>query len=175
MEDFDKCEKYWGLLNDLVDGRLDGRKRIIIEQHLASCSDCRTRLEQIKLLITRVSEERVPAASDAFWEGINQRLLESAGSMKRPGIMKRAWLPAFGLALGSSMAAVGLTIMLFLHFGNLPPAPTAEITHDDYVIEHAAFAVAQPLDLSSHNVLLSAQGMERREHPSDANEENGEF
>jgi len=161
MRNHDACEENWDILNDYIDGRLAGRRRAAVETHLISCEQCRRTLAEIEGLRRLVSEADVADASTGFWA----KCFESISTMpplRRKSAVRRAWKPAIAAAASLAAAAVILSI------GPVPFRQEDEIPHYEYVMEHVGFVAAQPLGMSSHHVLLSAQGAENVGHSEDA-------
>lgn len=154
MKSQDNCDRYWDLLNDYADGRLAGHRVEMVESHLASCERCREAVTDIRLMRRSVAEEEVTLPSEAFWSGCLERA--AASQPARRSVVKRIWKPAFGLAVAS--IAAGLALWLA---PNGTPQPT-EVPACDYLMEHASFTAAQPLNVSSHHVLLYSRCAEDR-------------
>lgn len=93
---------------------LDEALRHQVEEHLAGCSNCRTRLEQLSRTLQQVETDRLQLSNLERRRFVQQ---VAAASRKRPSLR----LPAWGLAL-SSAAALGLTLFL-LRPGIAPQQP----------------------------------------------------
>jgi len=155
------CEERWGCLNDLADGRLVGRKRSRLEAHIESCERCREALEEIRNIKSKVRQTEAPHAPDGLWGRCMGRIADRP-ARQAPFRWRRK--PAVGVAAACLAAAAALVLSI----GPFSVHDEDEIPHDHYVMEHAGFAAAQPLDMSSHHILLSAQGAENDRRNPDA-------
>lgn len=93
------------LLQDHLDGLLDGARRIEIEAHVATCEHCARELAQLRLLVFAL--ERLPL--DAPPRGLADRIL--AGVLPKP---RRRWAAAVGWGYAASLALsiAGVSIVL---------------------------------------------------------------
>ena len=58
-----RCEEVRALLNDMIDGELDQRRRAAVEKHISECESCRQekrRLERVVGLLRSLPREKVP-------------------------------------------------------------------------------------------------------------------
>jgi anti-sigma factor ChrR (cupin superfamily) len=85
------CQKIAALLDDFVDGALNTADRQAVDEHVASCPDCRSELEAIQAVVhaardlpTEVTPER------DLWPAIAERL-DTPAPARRP---VRQWLAA---------------------------------------------------------------------------------
>lgn len=98
-----KCEDVRKRLDDYVDSLLDDGTCARIEEHLATCAECRSELEGLDALWERTKSlprHMMPARD--LWGGIEVRL---AGARLERVVEKRSWL-ARRWAIGMAAAAV---------------------------------------------------------------------
>jgi anti-sigma factor RsiW len=125
-------EELKGLLSDLLDGELEAGQRSRVEEHLASCAECRALLEDWKAMGRAFFSPRrpTPAQTEAFVSRVMARIPAAEPAAAEPTFrLDWRWLfPAFAL----SFAALGL-----------------------------AFVPSQPVQDPSTTLLLAAGGSDR--------------
>ena len=85
------CQKIAALLDDFVDGALNTEDRQAVDEHVASCPDCRAELEAIQAVVRAARNLASEATSDRdLWPGIADRLETPAPARRR----SRQWLTA---------------------------------------------------------------------------------
>jgi len=131
------CERYTEAIGDDVDGALDGRARLELEEHLAGCPSCRALaadLRQIRDAARRLEPVEPPAR---VWTEISRRVAADAGARATAPIAPAhgrrsafaSWLsPAWqaGLAAAAVLALITVTasiVWLIERPGGTPPAP----------------------------------------------------
>ena len=106
---------YDELLQDLLDGRLDGARRAEVEAHLTACLDCRAvrrRLELARAAVRSTRSERVlPAGLERdVLAALDREDHARAGIGQVPALtFTRRWLPALAAAAILVVAAVLVT------------------------------------------------------------------
>lgn len=154
------CEKNWGLINDYADGRLKGARLRALQAHLTSCARCQESAAELSRLRGLAADQEGPSSPVGFWERCMQVVL--ATPRPRRFLAPRLWKPALGLALAVALLLVWLPSpwrpWALTSAGRLR-APT-EISDAEYIMQHVGFATGEPLDGTSHYVLLSARAAE---------------
>ena len=91
---------------------LDQTKNLIIENHLASCEDCRIELSHLRMM----AEEAVPDPGEAFWAAMPGRVYQTVQQQKAErktfnlaGILDRLSLPRWSWAAASVMSVLVLS------------------------------------------------------------------
>jgi hypothetical protein len=115
------CKKNERKISDLLDGKLSGRQKSILGNHISQCPSCREYKNQLMVLSSKVSERKKNEMSKDFAREFSIRLkmrLQDEQSQKKhknrfPGFEKWAY------------TAAGFIIVLFLvlYFVILQPAP----------------------------------------------------
>ncbi len=108
------------LLPGHLERKLDQAARTNVEQHLASCGDCRTELEILRVL----AAEAIPDPGEAFWAAMPGRVYREVrkqrqrGSFWRlPGFLERFLIPRWVVSAAVVLLVVSLAWFL------TPPAP----------------------------------------------------
>ncbi len=116
-----RCRKIISYLNAYVDGELPGRRRHLVEAHLAACESCRRRLEEIRG-IDELFQIALPVPPVPY--GLAARIMAEARRRQPLGISGRrsllpAWNPLQWIAgLSASMRlATCATVLLALVAG----------------------------------------------------------
>jgi anti-sigma factor RsiW len=117
------------MLQDAVDGRLDGEARAALDAHLASCESCRRELEALRWTKAQVAraERAIEAPGDLdararAWLDEEDRLARHAPEAARPR-GRQTWL-----ALGAAAAAL-VVAALWLQRSEPPSVPAAAAAH----------------------------------------------
>jgi hypothetical protein len=96
-------------LLDLVEGGADPRSH----QHLASCSDCRTQLDDVRAAAALVRGVALPEPSPLFWDHLSARVHDAVAAERAHAVSSRApwmrWSVAATLGAAALVVAVGLT------------------------------------------------------------------
>ena len=102
-----KCKELRELMPDLAAGRSAGNEDV--GQHLRSCAECASRLEEIRKTMALLDEWQVPEPSPYFDVRLQARLREE---MARPASGWLQWMrkPALALAL-TLLIAVGVSVV----------------------------------------------------------------
>jgi len=160
MRNSNACERYWGLINDHADGRLKGRASRSLQEHLASCARCRESAAELARLRRLTAGEEAPAPPVGFWDRCMRQVIAAAAP--RRILAPRLWKPALGLALAVALLLVWCPAPWrnwALTSAGRQPAQ-AEVSDAEFIMQHLGFATAEPLNGSSHYVLLSARAAE---------------
>src|SRR5438034_8699386 len=85
--------------HELVD-LADGSRTEASAPHLATCSDCRRQLADLRATLASVAAVDVPEPSPLFWDHFSRRVHEAVAAQGRPGRARLPWLfPATAMAL----------------------------------------------------------------------------
>ena len=109
------CAKFENLMNESLDGALSAAEARVLDEHLASCTACRTALEESRVLLARARAlpKGILPPRD-LWPGIEDRVREVA-SESAPAASRRAapsratWILAAAAAL---MGVAGAAVIL---------------------------------------------------------------
>ena len=158
MQSGSSCHGNWSLANDYADGRLKGRRRRSAEAHLTQCAHCRETVEEVRRLRRLVAETPVPPPSTGFWERCMQTIAVRAQSPR--GSLWRGRWPTVRLVLAGALVALLAWSLLGRRPGGLvertQPSEQLAALQSQYLAQHVAFVLGQPLNLTSHYVLLKA-------------------
>lgn len=128
------------LLLDLLDGELDGARRREVEEHLASCEDCRRAAEAYESDLALVGEALGAggdgALSDAELDALLSapELREDAETTGRPRRLFRHPRAVAALALAACVAAALLLMPPPAEEAfTIPPSPAAPVEADERV------------------------------------------
>ena len=139
-------------LSDLLDDGLDATARVGAEEHLARCDACFTRMQRMRMLVTRAASlpDSTPAPADE-WQRIRARLhAAGARGVPAPWWTRRGALLAAGLAL--IIASSGVTALLVRGGGDVPTQQTAStsvpaaLTPRLAALEHEYVTVTKDLE-----------------------------
>ncbi|HXV77131.1 MAG TPA: zf-HC2 domain-containing protein [Candidatus Polarisedimenticolaceae bacterium] len=107
------CIDYELLLDDYVDGELDGARRAEVERHVATCAACRAALGELGQLASAVGElPRGLAPERDLLPGIRRTALG------RGGARWRLWA-----GLAASVALAATAVWIGLHYAGRPGTP----------------------------------------------------
>jgi anti-sigma factor RsiW len=99
-------------LSDLLDDGLDAPARTSAEAHLAACDDCFSRLQRMRVLVTRAgSLPRMMPAPAGEWQAIRPRLATGRSRGMAPWWTRRGALLAAGLALVIASSAITAVVV----------------------------------------------------------------
>lgn len=137
-------------LSDLLDDGLDGSVRLGVEEHLAACDACFSRLQRMRMLVTHAgSLPRMMPAPAGEWQRVRARL--HAGRLpSTPWWTRRGALLAAGLAL--VVASSGVTALVVGAGRDVPvqsasaPASPAALTPRLAALEHEYTTVTRDLE-----------------------------
>jgi hypothetical protein len=117
-----RCKKARILLSALIDGELSKNERLVLDQHLSSCTSCAREKEELLSVRDAMSawadEEPSPWLAEEFTEKLRELELEKSTAPARRQAPK--WI--FGTAVAGAAVAL-LTVGFFIH-SLFPPSPT---------------------------------------------------
>lgn len=137
-------------LSDLLDDGLDGSVRLGVEEHLAACDACFSRLQRMRMLVAHAgSLPRMMPAPSGEWQHVRARL--HAGRLSStPWWTRRSALLAAGLAL--VVASSAITALVVGGGRDVPvqsasaPASPAALTPRLAALEHEYTTVTRDLE-----------------------------
>lgn len=115
-----KCDKIGELLSPYLDSMTNEKEIRCVEDHIASCTDCRQQLEQLRLVRNAMLNLDKPEVPDTFLKDFHERIsnekLKYFGQKQIKTPQRPGWIAASvaGLAL-----AAGIFASSFLPFGQL--------------------------------------------------------
>ncbi len=104
----DRCEKMEKLLAAYADGELNGRKKALVEQHVAHCPHCKALLDEYLAL-----NEALASCAVKVPEGFAERVMESVQHTKQAASVAR------GVRLGRIAPFLGVGVAAVLCIGVL--------------------------------------------------------
>jgi anti-sigma factor RsiW len=123
-----KCEQVSNELMAYVDGRANAGARRAIEDHLAGCAACRTRVEEFRKVWSVLDE--APAIEPSF--GFDARLRQRIAAEPRRARFF-GFVPQPRLALSMALLAAMLVLVVKLPIGNPVTQPqTAAVQQQDF-------------------------------------------
>jgi anti-sigma factor RsiW len=102
-----------------VEGELPGEEKAAVEQHLATCTQCRTNLELFRETIGKLSQLK-KKAPQTFLPSIQQQIRDRS----RGRFFSRRWL-LFGRIPFEWISLVMIIAMLVYYIATLQSAPTS--------------------------------------------------
>ncbi len=115
-------ERAWDLLPWLVNGTLESPEREGVEDHVATCGQCRAEAERCRSLGELVrAAEVAPSPHPAQLARLLRRVDELEGASRRPGLV--GWLGSSRVSLRWALAAQAATLLLLLGVVFWPSAP----------------------------------------------------
>ncbi len=139
------------LLSDLLDDGLDASARSAVEEHVAACDACFSRLQRMRMLVAHAgSLPRMMPAPAGEWQRIRSRLQAGARLGSAPWWTNRSALLAAGLAL--VIASSGITALVVGGRRDGPvqtvasSATTAPLTPRLAALEHEYTTVTRDLE-----------------------------
>ena len=106
-----RMDEWTGRLSEHVDGELSAVDASALEQHLASCDDCRGTLTGLRAVRDRARSLVDPPAPDDLWAGIATRI-GSAGSTRGAGTRVLEWPRRNGFAPVPALAAAAALVLV---------------------------------------------------------------
>jgi len=141
---------------------LDPDGNIRVEQHLASCEDCRTELA----LLRTIADEPVPAPDDAFWAEMPDRIYREIQRHEQPG-KKRfalsdipAWLFAPRLAWATAAVIAIAAVSWFM-----VRSATVDVAQTDAPLEDFSAEQVNLAELSSEEFAAATQWAQNKFAP----------
>ena len=86
-----RCSKARKLISEYIDGSLQARKSVSVEQHLDVCPDCRRLLEDFEAIVEDAKKLEELAPSDQTWLKIKAGLKPEEQRVLAFKPRKRAW------------------------------------------------------------------------------------
>lgn len=115
-----RCEKIGELLSPYLDQMTNEKESRCVETHIASCSKCRSTLEQLRKMYNAVHELETPEVPETFIKDLNKRLanenLKYFGKKHIKTPKKHGWIAA---GVASVALAVGIYASSILPFGSM--------------------------------------------------------
>lgn len=120
-----RCAQARRWISDGIDGHLGTKKRAALKEHLQSCPDCQSVLEDLKNVVKKAHELEELSPSSQAWLRIQSRLKTEAQSDQTPAFEKKKWFdflltqPKLKYALSAALLlviALGL-VVLGLRYG----------------------------------------------------------
>lgn len=124
------CEKYKDWLDDYLDGLLPEEKAEEMKQHLATCAECRLRLEHLQLIASALRELPVPPTPAE----LRHRVQEKLTRQPKPSFIS-LWHKFFTfrrLRVIGEIAALFLVLYIgweFFYSSKSKPTLVSEVTH----------------------------------------------
>jgi Ca-activated chloride channel family protein len=133
----DRC-RFFGSLSSYLDGQLEDKQRLELEEHLKTCVSCKKEISLLKALSGRLQKWQIPDLDKSFDRSVQDRIVR--GELEKGEVkMKRKLFPFFipsGILAG---------VLVFLVVGSLWKAgyfrPTEPIT---YKAKEKVVVEAQP-------------------------------
>jgi hypothetical protein len=99
--------------------------------HLASCAECRRRLEDVRRTMAAAASVEVPEPSPLFWDHLSARVAERIASSQEEQQRSLSWWAGWNWSRGAIAAAIALIAILLVsktfERRSAPiPSPTAE-------------------------------------------------
>lgn len=118
-----KCTEFEILIDDYIDGTIPGNKRILLEEHLQGCTNCKKILEESLLLIEKVSTLPGNINPDTdLWHEINRRI-KTTSVPDKPSLGTKQRDRRFFLNYAMPTLAAAMVIVAILYFMNIIRIP----------------------------------------------------
>lgn len=135
-------EKIKEALPGYLDGSVDQKMRLAIDNHLGSCQDCRNELSLLRLM----SEETVPDPGEAFWNALPGRVYRAVEQEKKKRfdlswITERIAMPRWTFAAVTAGFVLVVSLLTVQSFWK----PRTESVPSEYLI--SAGALADPINI----------------------------
>lgn len=179
-----KCETAILLVEKLVDGEASADEKALAEQHVSSCTDCRSHYTFVKAL-TSASEkiELPPAPPQAYWEHLPSRIIARLHEDERPGIWQQLFAPSM-LRWGALAATLTVVVVVGMNVSRddlavEAPAPQDFLQRDEAdIIEELETpeeeAAAPPAAVSTPARETAPDALLRRQESEDARSNESE-
>ncbi|MGC4115025.1 MAG: zf-HC2 domain-containing protein [Myxococcales bacterium] len=111
------CKSFQMLLSAYADGEVDAKERSQVELHLSGCSDCRTRLADLKAMSESLSAHLMAQAEQVDFSKFADQVMAKV-TPEQPGLLERlriAWseiLAYHRTAVISSMVTAAVTLVI---------------------------------------------------------------
>ena len=132
-------------LNDYLDGCLDARDEIALDEHLAQCTRCSLELEQLRRIVDAAAAlgDSIEPARD-LWPAIDARIDDAAGAdldAWRPRPRGALWAHRYQLAAAATLLVLTASTGTLLLMRDSGGAPAVIATADPAVAKPGAAAV----------------------------------
>lgn len=129
-----------------LEQKLDQAARRSVEQHLASCDDCRTELEILRML----AADAVPDPGEAFWAALPGRIYRDVQKQQRERSWGLPWALDQFLRPRWVVSAVVVLLVVSLAWFLTPPAPLkmADTGSPDSVASYDDMLDLGPIELA---------------------------
>ena len=147
------CKEACTCLSSYYDGELDRLRSSEVEQHLATCKNCRCELRSFEQLSGFLSEDASCSPASDSWEKICCRLDEArlAPAKVRP----KLWMPSrIRLSVASLAIAASILVLAVLRFGPNEPRQTAQAS--------ATVDLSEIVNLAAQDPSFALDAMTRR-------------
>ena len=92
------------LLPDFVNNMLSGDELTMVNEHLATCSDCRREVEELKSLMSGLQHEITAAPSPQYWSSVLPRIHERIERKQEQRLPE--WLVQFALPISAVVVLI---------------------------------------------------------------------
>ncbi|HYT04069.1 MAG TPA: zf-HC2 domain-containing protein [Gemmatimonadales bacterium] len=112
-------------LSEYIDGTLPERERAALEEHVASCAECRTTLAELRRVVARAAalDDRPPTTN--IWPGIAARIGVVSLDPRRARRRLSFTVPQLAAASVALVLLSGSAAWVLLRSGSVAPAATA--------------------------------------------------
>lgn len=157
-----KCDDVQQMLADYRTENLSSQQRVLIEEHLANCSECAEELrvldDVLNMVELNVSEYEAPAG---LWNGVYNRITDQNLSKQSYFDVIKSWFAVPARAAGVGITAVALIAGVM--FGGMQHSPEISknvVANSEFVQGHALYASRAPLADQISYMTLVAQSSE---------------
>nr|BCX00291.1 MAG: hypothetical protein KatS3mg041_0337 [Bacteroidota bacterium] len=131
------CRQAQELITAFVDGMLQEEERLLLEEHLAGCRNCRLELELERAQKQYLAQRRAPVPVPEELEArIRDAIGELRSARKRSPVLRRTW------AMAAVVAGLGLFVAYLLSRG---PHPVSARTMSELTLQHFRTTLNQQL------------------------------
>jgi anti-sigma factor RsiW len=134
-----KCTDIERNLIDLLDGSIEGERRMDFESHLKGCPTCRQLLATYQPLFDRFTSRATVELPGELWYKLQDKLNRMEESRPSRLRLPVQWRPAISLSIRSLGLVVAVVAGIFL--GNTP-AGSQELSEIE-IIDYYAFSLTQ--------------------------------
>lgn len=120
-----ECSRSKELLSDYIDGILDARTKVLLEEHLMVCKGCREDLASLKALVQEMGSLKSLEAPRDFLEKVHERIEQRS---KFGQIMRKLFFPV-RIKVPLELATVTAIAILILAVFNIQQPKKQEIAH----------------------------------------------
>ena len=122
-----KCETAILLVEKLADGEASADEKALAEQHVSSCTDCRSHYTFVKALASASEKIALPLAPpQAYWEHLPSRIIARLHEDESPGIWQQLFAPSM-LRWGALAATLTVVVVVGM-----------KVSRDDLAVEAPA-------------------------------------